>query len=100
MNAPMRPEDVPHEYVMAAMKASGLLHHDTARPALAAVLPMYRAEVLREAADAIEAFADSAEQDAIANDGQAYGRNNRTVAAYREIADLVHRLAKTAKEQS
>ena len=49
----MHPDEVPHEYVMAAMKAAGLLHHDTARPALAAVLPMHRARVLREAAEAV-----------------------------------------------
>jgi hypothetical protein len=59
-----------------------------------------RATALREAADAIGAFADAAEQDAIACDGQAYGRSNRTVAAYRETEELVRRLANNPKEQS
>lgn len=49
----MHPDEVPHEYVMAAMKAAGLLHHDTARPALAAVLPLYRAALAEEFAVAL-----------------------------------------------
>jgi hypothetical protein len=60
----MRPEDVPHELVMAAMKAAGLLHHDTARPALAAVLPAHRHQVIEEIAARLEAF-DRAEAAAI-----------------------------------
>lgn len=54
----MHPDEVPHEYVMAAMKAAGLLHHDTARPALAAVLPLHRAEVLRQAVALVSLHVD------------------------------------------
>lgn len=88
----MRPDEVPHEYVMAAMKASGLLHHDTARPALAAVLPLHRAVVLREAAE----IADQA--------GAVYaarGDNDRASAAFalmEQFKAMADAAAPTSKE--
>jgi hypothetical protein len=57
------------------------------------LLDAYRAEVLHEAADALDRIADDAEAAAIKNDGLAYGRSNRTVAIYREVAALLSRMA-------
>ena len=60
---------------------------------LDALVAEVRAATLTEAADAIDQGADDLETQAIANDGHAYGRSNRTVAAWRDAAAVPRRMA-------
>jgi hypothetical protein len=55
-----------------------------------------RAAAFAEAATALDRIADDLEEQAILNDGQAYGRANKTVATYREAAAVPRRMAAVA----
>lgn len=75
----------------------GGLTREGAEAKVTAYDEVQRAEVLREAARAIEQAADADEADAIANDGVAYGMSNKAVAIRREDAELLRRLADTPR---